>query len=183
MQKYLDGKFKSCIFAYINHTVIHLTLTDMKLYHGTIIDNKDEILTNGLKASVGAFVSENYRNANPYVFLCDESFINKAMSAIMFNIAKKLNLVMWTRVTLEQIKEHGALFVVEKTDDIKYRDPKSNSFFPESIELNDYYTDKDVRVVRCIEGEELLEIAKKDLKEFYEQIEKSKKSTSAFGGL
>jgi len=134
------------------------------LYHGTVIDNKDEIRRFGLIPSVGGFVEEMYGTDvedyldNELVFLADKKGLQKAYNAICNHVARKLNKTMWD-VTEDDIKRHGLLVVlyeIEGDDDnIRYRPEDDENYYgeyPLTVEPGDYYSEEVLGVDKLLFG-------------------------------
>jgi len=153
----------------------------MKLYHGSIIENEKSICGNGLSPQKGNFVQDMYNDNCPdLVFFCDEDHLSKAFSSICYAIYRKLNLKSVYRVTADQVREHGVLFVVEN-DNFSFRaSSESREAHYPSVERNDYYTDKNVKVIKTIKNDELMQLAAKHAPILFEKKAESK---GGFGGL
>jgi len=162
-------------------------LQEKTLYHGTVTEYKDDIQKYGLIPQVGQWVKNaygteidfeddgefvnnpNFDNAEEYygvVFAGDKSGLDKALGGIKFHVGKKLNKYL-TDVTVNDIKNHGILVVIN--DDDEYPDfvkhPPRNKYDrdyeiehnpPPTVEPEDYWTRKLVKAKYILEGEALI---------------------------
>ena len=131
------------------------------LYHGSISANKQGILSQGLKPSTGALVSDCYGDVSAFVFASSIETIERALVAIRkqiyIRLKKNLDLYAECEVTSEMIKEYGVLFLI-KPDKFSFCTEKSDVNSP--IEKNDYYTTENVKIENCIQGAELINFIK-----------------------
>lgn len=137
------------------------------LYHGTIIDNKRSIEEVGLVPDVGSFVKEMYGEGydlEDLVFLADKRGLQNALTAMVKQISYKLGKDMHD-VTDEEIQKHGLLakLVDIEPGDYKHRSLKDPEYeeYPSSVEPDDYYSRKPVRVDFILTGPALLRVLRR----------------------
>lgn len=94
--------------------------TTRSLYHGTLIDHMPDIQRFGLQPDVGPFTQDAYQSNDPeyadamqelmypQVFMADKTGLNKALTAMRYNISTKLNKG-FHEVTPLDIRNHGLL--------------------------------------------------------------------------
>jgi len=155
------------------------------LYHGTVADNKEDILKYGLIPQVGTWVKDAYGHEYDFdsdmfdnnfddpeeywgvVFAGDKKGISAALGGIRYHVGKKLGKDL-TDVTIDDIARHGLLVIIN--DDDEYPDfihkPDGDSRAeekhdreyspPPSVEPGDFWTRKSIRPKQVIEGNALI---------------------------
>jgi hypothetical protein len=145
-------------------------LAERTLYHGTLIDHKDSILSLGLIPSVGDFVDWAYGNEEDMempelVFMADKKQLQSAFNAITHHVANKLDKSPYD-VTSNDIRSHGMLAVIKNVDDIDgmphrpSHTPSSWEEHPYSVEPGDYYSEDLVYVDFVLTGQKLVDFMK-----------------------
>lgn len=133
-------------------------LSEKTLYHGTVVDNESNIRKYGLQGgwhdSSNTFVGDSYDDEyasagvdrteeDDVVFLTDKQALDKAVTAMVFHISKKLGVTLHD-VSDNDIRNHGLLVIVkDEDDDVQAYDPEDpNSDWaynpPRGAETGDY---------------------------------------------
>lgn len=116
------------------------------LYHGTLLDHLPSIQQHGLLPEVGPFASDAYDldepsnwmafspeevGVEPVAFMTDKKRLNKALNAIRFNVAQKLNK-RFGEVTPLDVRNHGLL--LKHKGEMGAQDPPMNYVWDEQHE-------------------------------------------------
>ena len=141
------------------------------LFHGTIRDHAKSIDKLGIWPSAGSFVEEMYGDdvdaddMPELVFMADKQGINKAVTAMMFQIYRKLGKGWVSEVTEQDIRNHGALCIIREVDDGDYsqrpEDGDDHGEYPVTVEPGDYYGESSVGVDTILTGPALIRYIKR----------------------
>lgn len=147
-------------------------LNEKTLYHGTIIHNLPSIEQNGLMPTIGDFVKNMYYgsvdgNVMDYLeevlYATDKKQIDKARTAIVYQIANKLNKD-YHSVSNEEFEKYGALAVVKNGDEQFEFHSEEDQYYgraPLGVEAGDYYTKNEVYPDYILTGKKLTSFFKK----------------------
>jgi len=134
---------------------IEWLLTEKTLYHGTVVDNLNDIKRFGLVAGwhnddgPGDFVQHYYGDYAPEdmsqvrqgIFMADKKSLHKAVTAMEFHVAKKMNKDTGDVSDID-IRNHGLIVIIKDEDDYhkpydpnNYEDENHDMF---GIEDGDY---------------------------------------------
>ena len=130
-------------------------IDEKTLYHGTLADYESSIKTSGLVGGwhgpIGGFVDQFYGDEeygepnedDEIIFMTDKQRLGKAVNAMVFHIAKKMNKDFHD-VTDNDIRNHGLLVMIKDADAKQY-DPMDNQQqnAPRGLEDKDYYSSKE----------------------------------------
>jgi hypothetical protein len=138
--------------------------TARTLYHGTLRDHAASIDRYGIWPSAGAFVEEMYGGEVPeddmpeLLFMADKAGIEKAASAMAFQIYKKLGLGWTSDVTEQHVRNHGALCIIKDVEpgQVQYRGEDDDGDHPVTVEPGDYYDEDGVEVDTILTGPALV---------------------------
>lgn len=149
-------------------------ILEKTLYHGTIIDFVPNIEKGGLLPSVGEFVKDAYdmsgydEDIDPddylkdLVFATDKEQLDKAVTAITAQIAKKLNKNFHS-VTDDEFIRYGAIVkVYDGETAFEYR-PKGDERheYPYTVEPGDYYSEGSIDVDEILTGHRMIRLLKR----------------------
>lgn len=147
-------------------------ITEKTLYHGTIVNNIASIKDNGLLPTIGDFVKTMYAgsvddNIEDYLeellYATDKKQLNKAVTAIIYHIANKLNK-SYHSVTNDDFERYAALAVIKNGDEFFNHNTEDNeylNYIPIGVEQNDYYTNDIITPDYILTGKKLLAFLKK----------------------
>jgi hypothetical protein len=147
-------------------------LNEKTLYHGTTIHNLPSIEQNGLMPTIGDFVKDMYAGSvdgdvmdylEEILYATDKKQIDKASTAIVYQIAKKLGKD-YHSVTNEEFEKYGALAVVKNGDeyfDFHSEEDQHYGRAPLGVETGDYYTRDEITPDYILTGKKLTSFFKK----------------------
>lgn len=143
-------------------------LSELTLWHGTVIDNVPSIKNIGLVPDVGDFTKDAYGSQIPekylkdLVFAADKHTLDKALSAMVGQIAIKLKKDFHD-VTDQDIRVHGALLKIKNGEEYFNKfdpyDIKQADAGPQ-VEPEDWYSDNYIGVDNIITGNKLISVMK-----------------------
>ncbi len=140
---------------------------EVTLYHGTVIDNEQGIAHYGLLPKVGSFTRSaydiddgDYDDRDEAVYMSNKTDLNKATTAMVTAIAKKLNKSE-SEVTDEDISRNGLLCVVEDPNDTITRKQDDSEDHPKFAEPDDYYSRDALTPTRILKGTSLIRFLKR----------------------
>lgn len=117
------------------------------LYHGTVIDNLDQIKKYGLTGRAGDFVKSSYDELPEdefpqIVFATDKQDLSKAVTAMVHHIGNKLGK-NFHDVNDNDILNHGLIAIIK--DGEQYSTQRTDDYddyqHPYTVEPGDYYSD------------------------------------------
>ena len=138
------------------------------LYHGTVIDNEPSIRQIGLVGQVGKFVSNAYggegiewQDEDEIVYLADKKGLKGALTAMVFQVGKKLGKNLHD-VSDNDIINHGLLLKIHDPEGETPQRPRDDDYggHPQAVEPGDYYTPH-VYVDEFIKGKAILRLLKR----------------------
>ena len=147
-------------------------LNERTLYHGTITHNIPSIEQNGLMPTIGDFVKNMYAGAvdgdvmeylEEILYATDKKQINKARTAIIYQISNKLGKD-YHSVTNEEFEKYGALAVVKNGDEyFEFHSEEDANYgrAPLGVETGDYYTKDEITPDYILTGNKLTSFFKK----------------------
>lgn len=124
--------------------------------HATVADNATSIMERGLEPRVGPFTGQMYgeHKVRNRVYLGTPRSVDNVESALLWQVGNKLG--KWSNeVTLDDVREHGALAIVAKGDG-KNASVRSGGKGI-GVEPGDYITSQTVPVVKILTGDELID--------------------------
>lgn len=148
-------------------------ILEKTLYHGTITDFIPSIEKYGLIPSVGEFVKTMYDlsdyDVDPddyfqeLIFATDKEQIEKAVTAISFQIGHKLGKDLHD-ITDEEFIKYGAIVVIQDGDEyFEQRPDKDERYveYPYAVEPNDYYSEHIIRADYILTGNAMIRFLKR----------------------
>lgn len=123
-----------------------LQLVEKTLYHGTVIDNINQIKQYGLTGRVGDFVRSAYDEIPEdelpsLVFAADKQSLSKAVTAMVHHIGNKLNK-NFHDVNDNDILNHGLIAIIKDGDQYSKQRAEDDDYdHPHTVEPGDYYAD------------------------------------------
>lgn len=151
---------------------------EVTLYHGTTLENARSIMKGLLTPGVGYFVEDMYGSEYDAAgidlpelsFAADKHDLRKAVSAMIYQVGRKLGKSYMYDVSIDELRAHGAIIVfsgeggsAEPPSPWSHRG-KSEVDAPEgafTVEPGDYYTDWPVRASFYYSGSKLIQFLRR----------------------
>jgi hypothetical protein len=144
----------------------------LMLFHGTIVDNKQSIMDDGLIPGIGNWVADSYgtefeteedyeQAVKKLVFLADVYSLDKSVGAIIYNTGKKLGK-SFHDVTEDDIRQNGLLAIIDfGYGKFEHRPENEKEDFyteyPMTVEPGDWYSNEGIMPDRVLEGPQLMD--------------------------
>lgn len=149
-----------------------LLLIEKTLYHGTTIDNAQQIEKQGLIPQSGEFVSNAYGgdydeaeiDLPDLTFATDKENLKNAITAATQHVANKLKK-SFHDITDEEFIHNGAIIkIIDGEKYYKYRPKGDENYYgqhPGTVEPGDYYSDDVIFPDEILTGNKLLKLLKR----------------------
>jgi len=148
-------------------TFSQFIIENVRLVHGTTVDNVDSIKKNWLQPGTSDYTKKLYDDVEPTLFMAHEKDVKRVLSSIRGQIGVKLNKHP-SAVNADDIEKHGAMIVSRpsdkygvkrKNEDGTHTDLDGNSSYddgPPHAEAGDYWTHDDQKPTGILTGKKLV---------------------------